>query len=93
MEITKKSDLVETLADRMKVTKKTSREFIDSFLEEISKSLSRGERVKLSGFGVFWTKVFQEKQVLPIGGGSKKKIAARRMPRFSPGAWLKRKVR
>ncbi len=89
----KKSDLIAIFAEKMKITKKTAKEFANNFLDEITKALSRGEKVKLSGFGVFWTKVFKEKQVLPIGGGDKKKISARRMPRFSPGALLKRKVR
>ncbi len=89
----KKSDLVKSFAERMKVSRKTSKLFIENFLDEITKALSRGERVKLSGFGVFWTKVFKEKQVLPIGATKKKKIPARRMPRFSSGAFLKRKVR
>jgi len=89
----KKSQLIETLADRLKLTKKTTKEIVDAFLEEIGKSLARGERVKLSGFGVFWTKIFKAKQVLPIGKSRKKRIAPRRMPRFTPGTALKKVVR
>lgn len=89
----KKSDLIETVAQRVKLTKKTTRETIDVFLGEIAKALSRGERVKLSGFGVFWTKVFRPKEVLPIGKKRKKKIGSRRMPRFTPGTALKRAVK
>ncbi len=91
----KKSDFAGIISNRLKVSRKTARIFIDSFLEEIGKALSRGDRVKLAGFGVFWTRLFQEKMVLPIGGKTKtkKKIAARRMPRFTPGSKLKRQVR
>ena len=89
----KKSKLIESLADKLKLTKKTTKQIIDIFLEEVTKSLSRGERVKLSGFGVFWTKIFKSKQVLPIGKEQKKKIAPRRMPRFTPGTSLKKAVR
>ena len=89
----KKSELIESLASRQKLTKKTTKHIIDSFLDEIGKSLSRGERVKLSGFGVFWTKLFKKKQVLPIGKKEKKTISPRRMPRFTPGTALKKSVK
>jgi len=89
----KKSELVEVVSSKMKLTKKTSKETIDTFLDEISKALSRGEKVKLAGFGVYWTKVFKPKEVLPIGKDKKKKIGSRRMPRFTPGTALKRAVR
>ncbi len=89
----KKSQLVENLAARLKLSKKTTKDIVDAFLDEIGKSLSQGERVKLSGFGVFWTRLFKSKQVLPIGKNKKKKIPPRRMPRFTPGTALKRVVK
>ncbi|MFH1601963.1 MAG: HU family DNA-binding protein [Candidatus Shapirobacteria bacterium] len=89
----KKSQVIENLAARLKLTKKTTKDIVDAFLEEISKALARGERVKLSGFGVFWTRLFKSKQVLPIGKDKKKKIAPRRMPRFTPGTALKKAVK
>ncbi|MCD6226044.1 HU family DNA-binding protein [bacterium] len=89
----KKSQLIEILANRLKLTKKTTKEIVDAFLEEITKALAQGERVKLSGFGVFWTRLFKPKQVLPIGQDKKKKISSRRMPRFTPGTALKKAVR
>ncbi len=89
----KKSELINIVAQKLKVSRKTAANFVDIFLEEITKALARGEKVKLAGFGVFWTRLFREKLVLPIGGQEKKKIAARRMPRFTPGNKLKRSVR
>jgi len=89
----KKSELVEIVARKMKLTKRTTKDIVDSFLGEASQALARGEKVKLAGFGVFWTKVFKAKEVLPIGKDKKKKIGSRRMPRFTPGTALKRAVR
>ncbi len=89
----KKSHLVDNLAVRLKLSKKTTKDIVDAFLDEIGKSLARGERVKLSGFGVFWTRLFKSKQVLPIGKDKMKRIAPRRMPRFTPGTALKRIVK
>ncbi len=89
----KKSNLVVTLAKRLKITHRSAQEFVDAFLDEVAKALARGEKVKLAGFGVFWTRLFKDKMVLPIGAKAKKKIPARRMPRFTPGSQLKRQVR
>lgn len=84
-----KSDLVDLMSQKTQLTKKASKEFIDTFLDEVTKALKRGEKVKLSGFGVFFTKLFKSKMVKPIGGGEKQKIPPRRMPRFRPGTQLK----
>ena len=88
-----KRELIEILAKKTKLTKRAAREVVEVLLEEITKALARGEKVKLSGFGVFFTKLFKAKEVLPIGGGAKKRIGARRMPRFTPGTALRRAVK
>ena len=88
-----KRELIEILAKKTKLTKRATREVVETFLGEITKALARGEKVKLSGFGVFFTKLFKAKEVLPIGGGAKKRIGARRMPRFTPGTALRRAVK
>ena len=89
----KKSELIEIISQKTKLSKKTAKDTINTFLLELGRILSRGERVKLAGFGVFWTKVFKAKEVLPIGKDKKKKISSRRMPRFTPGTALKRAVK
>lgn len=88
-----KRELIEVLSKKARLTKRASKEVIETFLGEISKALARGDRVKLAGFGVFFTKLFKKKDVSPIGGGSKKTIGPRRMPRFTPGTALKRAVK
>jgi len=88
-----KRELIEILAKKTRLTKRAAKEVVETFLDEITKALSRGEKVKLSGFGVFFTKLFKAKEVLPIGGGAKKRIGARRMPRFTPGTALRRAVK
>ncbi len=88
-----KRELIDVIAKKTGLTKKASREAYETLLDEITKALKRGEKVKLFGFGVFFTKLFSSKEVKPIGGGPKKKIPARRMPRFRPGTALKRAVK
>ncbi len=88
-----KRELIDVIAKKTGLTKKASREAYETLIDEITKSLKRGEKVKLFGFGVFFTKLFESKEVKPIGGGPKKRIPARRMPRFRPGTALKRAVK
>lgn len=88
-----KRELVEVLAKKVKLTKRAAKETVEALFGEVSKALARGEKVKISGFGVFFTKLFKSKMVAPIGGGALKKIGSRRMPRFIPGTALKRSVK
>lgn len=88
-----KRELIDILAKKTGLTKKASREAFETIFDEITKALKRGEKVKVFGFGVFFTKLFKSKMVKPIGGGPKKRIPARRMPRFRPGTTLKRAIK
>ena len=88
-----KRELIEVLAKKTKLTKRAAKDTVETLFAEISRALARGEKVKISGFGVFFTKLFKAKMVSPIGGGDKKKIGSRRMPRFTPGTALKRTVK
>lgn len=88
-----KRELIEVLAKKAKLTKRAAKDALETIFGEISKAVARGEKVKLSGFGVFFSKLFKAKEVSPIGGGAKKKIASRRMPRFTPGVAFKKAVK
>jgi DNA-binding protein HU-beta len=48
-----KQDLAGQLADRTGLSRETVSGVIDAFLEEITRALSRGEEVRLVGFGNF----------------------------------------
>ena len=55
---TKKSDLLNKLANNYpNFIRKDLNKLVDIFLNEMSDSLKRGERVELRGFGVFSTKI------------------------------------
>ncbi|MFH1561270.1 MAG: HU family DNA-binding protein [Patescibacteria group bacterium] len=89
----KKRELTEIVAKKAKLPKRVAKEVVELVFGEISKALSQGEKVKISGFGKFFTKVFSKKDVTPFGGGAVKKVPSRRMPRFKPGEALKRAVK
>ena len=88
-----KKELIEMVAKRAKLTKRTAKMAVESFLEEIMKALASGETVKLSGFGTFKTKIFKAKTIRAIGSKQAKKIASRRMPRYVPGVKIKKMVK
>src|SRR4030042_312992 len=49
----KKIDLIGLVSNKAHLPKKASREAIETFLGEVQKALSKGEKVVLSGFGTF----------------------------------------
>lgn len=88
-----KSQLVEKVAQRAHITKKGAREVIETFLGEVQKSLQKGEKVVLSGFGTFKTTLVKDKPVIYPTTKEKKIVKAHRAARFSPGKLLKRLVK
>ncbi|MFA6602259.1 MAG: HU family DNA-binding protein [Candidatus Shapirobacteria bacterium] len=88
-----KKDLIEAVSVKAKLSKKSAKSAVETFLNEIMKALSQGETVKLSGFGTFKTKMFKKKTIKAIGSKTSKDIAARRMPRYIPGTKVKKLVK
>jgi nucleoid DNA-binding protein len=48
-----KTNIVEEVAREAKLTKKASREAVESVFDQVSRSLAKGEKVVFSGFGTF----------------------------------------
>ncbi|MDY6994805.1 MAG: HU family DNA-binding protein, partial [Pseudomonadota bacterium] len=48
-----KKDLVDAFSKKANVTKKDAESFVDAFVDVVSEALSKGEEVKLVGFGTF----------------------------------------
>jgi len=66
---------------------------LGSLIENVSRSLKKGEKVKLVGFGTFDVARRRARSVLNPRTGAAIRIPARRMPRFTPGKDLKKLVR
>jgi len=88
-----KKQILEEVTKKAKTTKKQVRETIDLFLEEIKSALSRGEKVVVSGFGTFKSKMVKPKEVVIPGSKKRVTVKAHRAVRFSPGKGLKRAVK
>jgi len=69
--------IVQTLVKKLNLSKRQASEALVIILDEISKSLSKGQEVKLTGFGKFLVKESQ----------------GRKLPKFKAGQALKEAVK
>lgn len=89
----KKNQLAQRLGEKLGVTKKQGADFLDAFTEEITSLLRKGEKVNITGFGIF--KVVDRKARMGINPktGEKISIPASKKPRFTAGKALKEAVK
>lgn len=85
-----KAELVAAVAAKTGFTKKDAEAAINAFLETVEKSLVKGEKVQLIGFGTFETRKRKARE----GRNPRKpeetiKIAASKAPVFKAGKALK----
>ena len=87
-----KADLVEKVANQTGLTKKASREAVDTVISAITDSLTREERVALVGFGTF--QVRQRKARKGVNPQTREaiNIPAKKVPKFVAGKGLREKV-
>ena len=88
-----KNDLIQAITQKIGLPKRQAVEVLNVVLDEITKSLSKGEEVVLTGFGKFLVSDRKERMGINPKSGEKIKIPARKAPRFKPGQTLKDAVR
>jgi len=88
-----KDDLIQAIIKKVGLSKRQAAESLIVILDEISKSLSKGESVVFTGFGKFM--VSQRKERMGINPKTKEKIkiSARKAPVFRAGRTLKDAVK
>ena len=88
-----KSDIIEYIASCAGVTKLKAERCIDCYHEAIEEGLKKDQRVTIRGFGTFSV----EKRAARVGRnpqtGATIRIAAKRVPKFSPGKGLRGLIR
>ena len=87
-----KSDLVTFVASTAGLNKVDSTKAVDSVLYAISKSLSKGEAIRLVGFGTFFVVNRAETLGRNPRTGELIKIPATKFPKFKAGKALKAAV-
>ena len=87
-----KQDLVLQLANKEQLTQKKADEIISTTLESIMKTLSKGEKVTLVGFGTFEPRKRKERRGRNPKTGAEIQIPASIAPKFSAGKQFKQTV-
>ena len=80
-----KGDLIHHVAKDVKVTKVQAARAIDSVVENITRTLKKGERTSLVGFGTFAISRRKARTGRNPQTGKEIKIAAAKVPKFRPG--------
>ncbi|MCD8096101.1 MAG: HU family DNA-binding protein [Ruminococcus sp.] len=88
----KKSELIATIADRGGYKKKDAEKMLNLFTEIVAENLAKGEKVTVSGFGIF---SISERAARDVVNPNTKKIShieARKSPVFRASKVLKETV-
>lgn len=87
-----KAELIEAMAADAGISKAAAKKALDSFVDNVSASLSKGGRVTLVGFGSFSTSHRPAREGRNPQTGATIKIAAKNVVKFKAGADLNNKV-
>lgn len=75
------------------MTKKQGVELLDAFVDEVTKVLRSGDKVNITGFGIFKVADRKAREGINPRTGEKIHIAASKKPRFTPGKLLKEAIK
>ena len=89
METVKKNQVSQALAEKMGATKKDGVAWLDSFIELMTNHLRKGDKVNLSGFGIFKVADRKAREGRNPRTGETIQIAASKKLRFTPAKVLK----
>ena len=87
-----KSELIAALAEKTELSKKDAEKALNAYVDVITASLAKGEKVQLIGFGTFDVKKRPARTARNPRTGAESKIAASKAPAFKAGKALKDKV-
>jgi DNA-binding protein HU-beta len=90
--IVNKDELVRGVAERSGLDNGQAKKAVEATLEEITKQISGGNEVRLTGFGKFSAVQRAAREGRNPRTGESMQIAAKSVPKFSPGAELKKAV-
>ncbi|WP_068596807.1 HU family DNA-binding protein [Vaginella massiliensis] len=79
-----KAEIVNNISSKLGLEKSDTQRVVESFMDEVIKSLESGENVYLRGFGSFTIKTRAEKTGRNITKGTSIIIPAHNVPAFKP---------
>jgi|SaaInlLV_10m_DNA_2_1039722.scaffolds.fasta_scaffold00147_35 DNA-binding protein HU-beta len=88
-----KSELIDALSEETTFSKKDIAKVLAAFTRIVERTLQKGEKVAMTGFGTYW--ISHRPERVGINPATKERISlpAVSVPRFKPGKHLKEQVR
>ena len=83
-----KAELIDAIADKADLTKVAAKAALDAFTEVVAKSLKKGDRVALVGFGTFSVSQRSARTGRNPRTGEPIKIKAKKVAKFKAGSEL-----
>ena len=87
-----KLELVKTLRDKCRISKKEAATIVDLFLDKISTALAEGDRVEIRGLCSFFVKEYKSYQGRNPMTGETVQVGAKKLPFFKCGMELRKRV-
>lgn len=87
-----KSEFIDMVSERSEESKAATSRVLDSIFEVLTEQMANGEKVTFVGFGTFETASRAARTGRNPQSGEEIKIAAAKVPKFKPGASLKKAV-
>lgn len=87
-----KSELIETVANKLKLPKGKAELIVNCVFDSMEASLKRGERIEIRGFGSFEIRSYKAYEGRNPRTGAKVQVRPKRLPFFKVGKELKERV-
>lgn len=87
-----KGDLIDRIAEREDITKKKAGNIIDTLMNTVINAVSRGDDVRLVGFGTFYSTRRKARMGVNPQTGDRMRIPAKTVPKFRAGSAFKESV-
>lgn len=87
-----KTEFIEAVAEKSEESKAATGRVLDAILDVLTEQMASGEKVTFVGFGTFETGARSARTGRNPATGAELKIAASKVPKFKPGAALKKAV-
>ena len=88
----KKKDLIDVISKQSKISRSESKLCVEVIVEELTLALVSGEGVEVRGFGGFYKRHRKGRIGINPKTGEKTEVAAKFVPFFKPGKFLKEAV-
>ena len=88
-----KADLIDAIAKKVTIAKSAAANVVDAFIDTITHSLKKGEKVSITGFGSFWISCRPSRKGINPATKERIDLPEISIPRFKAGKSLREVVR